>query len=280
MIEAPTYRIKRLTTFWQRLLRATAAIASVSLLACGSGGGKDKPDTEACGTIGLKPKIINGTRCAAGDSPLVAIVINNRSGQGLCTGTMITPTTVLTAAHCFFDVTGGGVVAGGASFSLRSPIARTALHPNLVRNPNGDVQNDVAIVTLRSPLPLPTLPVWGSRKAESGDIVGIFGFGRDGTGDYGNLTSGEMLVSSVSSGEFDAFFDGTTGSNTCFGDSGGPALYSGDNASGDFSVGVLGITSSGTTESCASGDVSSFTDVTTPIIQDFIIANAPGVQVR
>ena len=104
--------------------------------------------------------------------------------------------------------------------------------------------------------------------------MAIFGFGftENGVVGLGTLRSGEMRVEETDTNHILAIFDGS-GSNTCSGDSGGPALA--QNGSGAW--GIIGITSTGTVEGCGVGDESIFTNLSDPAMLAFIDEIVPNV---
>lgn len=259
-------------TTWLRL----ALVATVGTVAgCTDGGGDGGPDKEACGVVGLNEKIINGTACENRPSPVVYIALERRDGQFSCTGTMLTPTSVLTAAHC----TTGGVrraqVAGGNDFNQVASVVQVFVHPGASSDNSANrIRNDLAVMRLDQPLNLPTLPIIASRSVEAGDIISILGYGLTEDKETGELRSGEMEVSSNEGDSIVAIF-GDEGSNTCFGDSGGPAIYSRDGLTG-----VVGVTSGGSRAECDKGDISTFANAAETDNLEFILRAAPDAQVR
>lgn len=248
-----------------------------------SDGGDDNGlSTNACSSLGLSTRvsttrIVNGTDCNENNSPVVELLLTLPDGRtGTCTGNMLTSTEVLTAAHCFFD-NPVEVIATASGVSARA--IRVISHPQVSVSANGFVTNDAAIVRLASPVNLPTLPVVLSRAPKSGDEIKIFGYGitEDQTltnNTTGTLRSGEMKVSEVNSDFVSADFNGDDGSNTCSGDSGGPALLEFDGK-----IGIIGVLSTGAILECTAGDTSRFTNLQTQSVISFITSNAPGVKV-
>lgn len=228
-----------------------------------SGGGAALSN-DACSAIGVK--IFDGTECSARGSAVVAIEISYTNGDvALCSGTLIGANSVLSAGHCFRN--GPGV----ASATVRSgntsvPVQQIIVHPGY-RIDEGltAIFNDVAIAKLAAPVPVQTLPLLVSTAPAVGDVIDIFGYGLTESHDSGALRSGQMRLDGVTENHLFATF-GADGSNTCAGDSGGPAIQSVNG-----SPGVIGVTSSGNAAAaCAEGDVSLFTNVQSPQVLQFI----------
>ena len=268
-----------------RLLIALAVLCSLS--SCrDSGGGDDNPGSDpvdntisrnTCGLIGLGTRIITGTECTETNSPVVEVALGFSDGRsGVCSGTMIASQWVLTAAHCFFENPSSVFVsAGGVSVQGVSAI----VHPDVrIDDQNQAVFNDLALIKLANPVNLPTLPLVGSKAPVSGDLIDIYGYGlsedQSSTNNtVGTLRSGQMRVSEVSANFVDAIYDGE-GSNTCSGDSGGPALL---DVNGQ--IGLVAVVSSGSVVNCSKGDTSRFTNIQQSSNFNFITQNVPNVKV-
>lgn len=266
-------------------LKLTIALllSLTTLISCSSGGNDDDGDSgdslsrNACSTIGLSTRIITGSECSENNSPVVEILLFQDDGRGaICSGTMLTSRTVLTAAHCFFErpnrvvVTAAGISVDGTTVNV---------HPDVrVDEANKAVFNDVAIITLASDVTLPTLPIVASRSVVAGDEIAIYGYGQteeesDSNSTSGRLRSGEMKVTEVNANFVDALFTGE-GSNTCSGDSGGPAIIEVNGQPG-----IAAVTSSGAIVDCGAGDLSRFANVQGASILDFITRIVPNVGV-
>ncbi|WKZ57170.1 MAG: trypsin-like serine protease [Bdellovibrionota bacterium] len=241
-------------------------------------------DTSACealgaSTDGVTARIINGSSCTIGDSPIVRLDVFFGADQYRCTGNVIAPRVVLTASHCIAAgadrASAVDIVPGdGNTYSATG----YALHPNNGTGTPGPY--DLAILTLDQDLPTRVLSiVSASDSFTSGETAYIAGYGRVGIGVGGNSTSdelmaGKMRINDVTSEEIIALFDhatdGAEWANTCNGDSGGPLVVARDS-----SYVLAGITSYGYSEDCGPTDTSGFVNLQSSVNRQFIDTYAP-----
>jgi secreted trypsin-like serine protease len=253
-------------------LKCLAAMAVVSTTACG-GGGSDEvalPSAAAlCGSIGLTPRIANGSACSSPQlSPVVLLYVLDAAGASkTCSGTLITPTKVLTAAHCLPEGTLTVLTPfWQADGSARAVRARNwAVHPGFQAT-QAALLNDAAVITLASSLPNPTMPLLVSQASAVGQAVFLSGWGAPSF----ELSVGYATLTTVNEAFLGFTFKGRL-SNACSGDSGGPVYRAVGGRNG-----VVGLTSSGTVADCGAGDQSLFTNLQNPSVLNFVRAQAPA----
>lgn len=251
-------------------LRSLILIFGITgLFGCGGGGGGSDaasgPLTDACSL--LKPKILSGTACDnASSTPIARLTVQNGSeDQFLCSGTLIASRFVLTAGHCIPTGTFANQRFVASFGDLQIPVIREVRHPKYQETQNEDVVFfDVGVYELAADVPIAPVPIAASVTPAAGDIISIFGYGVDDSNNFGVLKSGQMRLTQVTPDHLFALY-GNEGSNTCSGDSGGPATVE---INGEAAV--IGVTSSGTTENCVIGDNSSFANLKNPETLGFL----------
>jgi V8-like Glu-specific endopeptidase len=183
------------------------------------------------------PHIIGGTLAPADD----AVVMLNIG----CTGTLIAPNVVLTAAHCIpsFGVRFG--LGAGSFFASRDADAEI-----IARNYNTGLYagGDVALIKLSAdappevlPIPLNVAPLTAS---DIGRAIRLVGYGLDENENSGTRRQITVTINSFDETLLDV---GSTNNSSCFGDSGGPAFLDIDGVEH-----VAGITSFGASD-CTGG---------------------------
>jgi hypothetical protein len=242
--------------------------------------------------------IVNGTQISIAQAPWQVAVIGFVEGDEIiCSGAMLGPSVVLTAAHCVFDestdqpIPAGDfeVIAGKSNFRAPETTAQerlvSAVRPHPYYHPTEALPraDDVAVLALSTPL---TETAGSVQKLalspsgvgpEVGAAVALTGFGaQDGeTLDLnGKLYAISMTTAfrSLCGGESDALYvcASTPGGSLCEGDSGSALTLPGSPAT---AIGVTDTVQVIGGVPCRPGADGGFANLAAPEIRDFVMGS-------
>ncbi|TPV94661.1 MAG: S1 family peptidase [Myxococcales bacterium FL481] len=181
-------------------------------------------------------RIYGGEPVADGEFlPVVGVYVQHANKTELCTGTMLSPTVVLTAAHCLARLDDNSppvnVFAGTSSSALeaQSEALRYAIHPQYcLPDDCVDDNYDIAYIILADGMDVGTIePITNQhdydRLIAAGASVTLVGYGSTESGEIGTKHKVTTAITKFSETGKE-FYAGGDGKDSCHGDSGGPAL--------------------------------------------------------
>ncbi|WP_246660943.1 MULTISPECIES: S1 family peptidase [unclassified Tardiphaga] len=244
-----------------------------------------KPPLKTCIAALVALALIAPASAMVGGAPesssgIAASVITIVGSRGnFCSGALIAPDLVLTAAHCLHGNTDTKIVLYDASRapSLRD-VRRVALHPQF--NPQGiqarRASADVALLQLSQPLSKPVaalgVPLEPIAAGQSFTIAGI-GVTRPGDGKSGGTVRAASLISTSQPGRLQIrLVDPASGGlGACTGDSGAPVVQP---QSGRATIIGVVSWSTGPNNTAGCGGLTGVTPLT--LYRDWVVQTARG----
>lgn len=219
---------------------AALLVSSISLMAgCRGAGDSEEAEINAADFPGHETQVINGTPGLHEDFP--SIIAMTYFGLEMCTGTLIRPDFILTAAHCVpylekavYGLSDISEACDDCSRDVFLAVDHASFDPY-----QDYFWKDVGWALLEKPfenavtaeiLPKEAFP----QALEVGKMVTIAGYGENGVMDSGNLFYGVVPITSFftengpvsnpfqSLEEMAVGLDDPAAPNLCYGDSGGP----------------------------------------------------------
>lgn len=275
------------------LIGLIASLVGSVLLFTGCGGGGNGGSSDggaACESIGFAAsfKVAGGEQCIANSesdsSSVVKLTIETITGDvATCTGTVISPTAVLTAGHCFvlFDSPRVTITALVRGNKVDIPAARVAVHPGFSISSERVLFNDVAIVKAASIIPVPALPILLSRAPEVGEESIVAGYGQtENNGSaVSDVVAGQAVIRLVTDNHLRIDYRGGE-SHPCKGDSGGALLV--NQGGGLAIVGVVSQSDPSVSSDlvCEKGDQTLYTNTQQASVSNFIFSQARAAAVN
>jgi secreted trypsin-like serine protease len=231
-------------------------------------------------------KVTNGREIGESTHPsVVLLVMQTDEGQGICTGTFVNDSQIVSAGHCVEGLDAANPALYVVTINAQGQYVATAKAVNFVRHPSYNIRlgvspYDVSVINFKADT-APAVSALATRAPSAGDTLTIVGYGNNVNefDRWGDLTGsgagvkrvGTNTVDSVSGGfihflglpEANGKMDLGTLVSSGSGDSGGPLFVNGK---------LAGITSGGGLRSDGRGGyvaTSKYVDINSRYVKSF-----------
>ena len=213
--------------------------------------------------------VVGGTSVPPGKWPDAVAVLG---AQGSCTGTLIAPDVVITAGHCS-EINPSQIIANTTDYTAQGGTTINVLRT--VAYPNWQTTYDVSVVVLAQPVTGVSPRKLGTSCTYEGfstsTNVHLVGFGLTDAAGMGNNTALNEATTGVTDPECSGgngcnagvapggeFVAGGAGTDSCFGDSGGPVYL--DTPHGTIVIGAVSRGVDNSPTPCGAGGIYVRTD--------------------
>jgi len=242
----------------QRALGILGAVIAASIAGCA--GSDASPDD------GTTADAIIGGHTDSTDTAVVELVEAVGRDEYTCTATFVSPTALLTAAHCVVDENHPKLIPSKATFRVMTAVSRgsakssdwiTVRRANVHPHPgyDGEALHDVAMIVLDSPVAVTPVAIRRTpiTSALAGSKVRLVGYGQTTrkSGPNDGSETRRTVDTTLRALDGNLVRIGKTGQQACDGDSGGPALLTVDGVETLVATDDLAATD----VNCAGGDL-------------------------
>lgn len=232
-------------------------------------------------TSHISKPVIGGEITPEGEFPGVGALYLGSAGGTFCTGTLIAPDVVLTAAHCI--VLSPGTPDFALAHDTVSSVPTLVHGASAIANENFDINTDpgtgpgtwydIALLFLDAPItsvaPIKLPSVDEANTMTTGTELALVGYGVTVDGSDAHGVMYDAVTDLVTRGDAELQISTPGAPQNCYGDSGGPGLY---DVGGEYRVvGVVSRSAGG--NSCTVGGI----DTRVDYYLDWIHTHAPQV---
>ncbi len=234
---------------------ALCAVLVVAIMAAGAASAAPPAHRD-----GAQASVVGGSPAEPGRFPFMAFIVAFRGKDSLaCSGTVVAPSVVLTAAHCAANTSTGetnspeGYFVATGAVDVQSPEAQISAVTRIISYPHFSLlapvngYGDAALLQLATPTTAPPVPIAtrsDSRRLRPGTHAFFAGWGETkyGSGGTPALLWARTVVEGIHCeglrGRLCAIDFPKAATSTCHGDSGGPLLAADNSGRGLIEIAI------------------------------------------